>query len=38
MDAVQVGAQRPDEGEQDKGHQKGHQRQGQGSIGDDLQG
>lgn len=37
MDAVQVGAQCPDEGEQDEGHQEGHQRQGQGGIGDDLQ-
>lgn len=37
MDAVQVGAQCPDEREQDKGHQEGHQGQGQGGVGDDLQ-
>lgn len=37
MDAVQVGAQCPDEGEQDEGHQEGHQGQGQGGIRDDLQ-
>lgn len=38
VDAVQVGAQCPNEREKDKGHQEGHQRQGQGGIGDDLQG
>ena len=38
VDAVQVGAQRPQQREEDEGHQQGGQRQRHGSVGDDLQG
>jgi hypothetical protein len=38
VNAVQVGAQCPDQGEQDEGHQEGCQGQGHGGVGDDLQG
>lgn len=38
MDAVQVGAQRPRQREEDEGHQQGGQRQGHSGVGDDLQG
>lgn len=38
MDAVQVGAQRPHQRQEDEGHQQGGQGQGHGSVCDDLQG